>query len=95
MNTVSPGYMDTAMVRAVPAEILDGIIGQIPVGRLGKTDEIAAMVRALGCEPEITEGESAPPPGESTRTSFSCPRRARDSRVFWQKPRARRIDTRP
>ncbi|MCP5149978.1 MAG: competence/damage-inducible protein A [Ectothiorhodospiraceae bacterium] len=39
------------VVRAVEASDLDTV-----------SDEIAAMVRALGCEPEITEGESAPPP---------------------------------
>lgn len=50
VNTVSPGYMDTAMVRAVPPEILEGIIGQIPVGRLGKTEEIAAMVGFLSSD---------------------------------------------
>ena len=41
---------DTAMVRAVPPEILEGIIGQIPVGRLGKTDEIAAMAIFLASD---------------------------------------------
>jgi len=50
VNTVSPGYMDTAMVRAVPPQILEGIIAQIPVGRLGKTDEIAAMVAFLASD---------------------------------------------
>jgi acetoacetyl-CoA reductase len=50
VNTVSPGYMDTKMVRAVPPEILEGIVAQIPVGRLGKTDEIAAMVAFLASD---------------------------------------------
>ena len=50
VNTVSPGYMNTRMVQAVPAEILDGIVAQIPVGRLGKTDEIAATVAFLASD---------------------------------------------
>lgn len=47
VNSVSPGYMNTSMVRSVPEEVLDQIIGQIPVGRLGETKEIAAMVGFL------------------------------------------------
>jgi len=47
VNSVSPGYMNTAMVRSVPEDVLDQIIGQIPVGRLGETREIAAMVGFL------------------------------------------------
>ena len=50
VNTVSPGYMRTAMVEAVPQEILDGIVAQIPVGRLGQPDEIAAMVAFLASD---------------------------------------------
>jgi acetoacetyl-CoA reductase len=47
VNSVSPGYMNTAMVRQVPNEVLEGIVGQIPVGRLGEPREIAAMVGFL------------------------------------------------
>ena len=47
VNSVSPGYMNTTMVRSVPEEVLDQIIGQIPVGRLGETREVAAMVGFL------------------------------------------------
>ena len=50
VNTVAPGYMDTAMVRRVPENILEGIVAQIPVGRLGKTSEIAAMVGFLASD---------------------------------------------
>ena len=47
VNTVAPGYLDTAMVRAVPEKVLESIIGQIPVGRLGRPEEIAATVAFL------------------------------------------------
>ncbi|MET0546766.1 MAG: acetoacetyl-CoA reductase [Caulobacterales bacterium] len=44
VNAIAPGYVDTEMVQAVPEEMLKKIIGQIPVGRLGKAEEIAACV---------------------------------------------------
>jgi acetoacetyl-CoA reductase len=50
VNTVSPGYMLTRMVEAVPQEVLDGIVSQIPMGRLGQPDEIAAMVAFLASD---------------------------------------------
>ena len=50
VNSVSPGYMNTAMVRQVPDEVLESIVGQIPVGRLGEPREIAAMVGFLASE---------------------------------------------
>jgi acetoacetyl-CoA reductase len=48
VNTISPGYVATRMVLAVPKEVLEAkIIPQIPVGRLGKPEEIAALVAYL------------------------------------------------
>lgn len=44
VNAIAPGYIDTEMVRAVPAKVLESIIAQIPVGRLGNADEIAHCV---------------------------------------------------
>lgn len=47
VNTISPGYINTAMVMAVREEIRDQIIAQIPVGRLGEPAEIARVVAFL------------------------------------------------
>jgi acetoacetyl-CoA reductase len=45
INTISPGYIGTKMVTAIPKEILDSkILPQIPVGRLGKPDEVAGLI---------------------------------------------------
>ena len=44
VNAVAPGYVDTEMVRAVPANVLEKIIARIPVGRLGTPADIARAV---------------------------------------------------
>jgi acetoacetyl-CoA reductase len=50
VNCICPGYIDTDMVSAVPENVLAGIIAGIPVGRLGKGEEIADMVSFLSGE---------------------------------------------
>jgi len=51
VNTISPGYIGTKMVTAIPQEILDSkILPQIPVGRLGKPEEIAGLIIYLCSE---------------------------------------------
>jgi len=51
VNTISPGYIGTEMVTAIPKEILDTkIIPQIPLGRLGKPEEVAGLIIYLASE---------------------------------------------
>lgn len=51
VNTISPGYIGTKMVTAIPQEILDTkIIPQIPLGRLGKPEEVAGLIIYLASE---------------------------------------------
>src|SRR4026208_695107 len=51
VNTISPGYIGTKMVTAIPKEILDSqILPQIPIGRLGKPDEVAGLIIYLFSE---------------------------------------------
>jgi acetoacetyl-CoA reductase len=47
VNAIAPGYVDTDMVRAVPADVLQKIIARIPAGRLGKAEDIARGVAFL------------------------------------------------
>jgi acetoacetyl-CoA reductase len=51
VNTISPGYIGTQMVMAIPREVLDTkIIPQIPMGRLGKPEEVAGLVAYLASD---------------------------------------------
>src|SRR5215469_1632513 len=51
VNTISPGYIGTRMVTAIPREVLDSkIIPQIPMGRLGRPEEVAGLVAYLASE---------------------------------------------
>lgn len=47
VNAIAPGYVDTEMVRAVPEDVLEKIISRIPVGRLGRAEDIARAVLFL------------------------------------------------
>jgi len=62
VNTVSPGYIGTDMVRAIKPEILEKIVGTIPVKRLGTPDEIGSICAWLA-------GEDS---GFTTGADFSC-----------------------
>lgn len=50
VNAVAPGYIDTEMLRDVPAAALAKVIARIPAGRLGRTDEIARGVLFLSAD---------------------------------------------
>jgi len=50
VNCVAPGYIDTEMVAAVPEKVLQSLIAMIPVGRLGKAEEIAKCVAFLASD---------------------------------------------
>ena len=50
VNTISPGYIGTDMVRAIKPEVLEAIVKTIPVGRLGTPEEIASMVARLASD---------------------------------------------
>jgi acetoacetyl-CoA reductase len=62
VNTVSPGYIGTDMVRAIKPEILEKIVATIPVKRLGTPEEIGSIVAWL----------SGPDSGFTTGADFSC-----------------------
>jgi len=62
VNTVSPGYIGTDMVRAIKPEVLEKIVATIPVKRLGTPDEIGSIVGWLA-------GEES---GFTTGADFSC-----------------------
>jgi 3-oxoacyl-[acyl-carrier protein] reductase len=51
VNTVAPGFIDTDMTHVLPEEQKQMLLGQIPLARLGKPEEIAAVVAFLASEP--------------------------------------------
>jgi len=51
VNTISPGYIGTKMVLAIPKDVLDSkILPQIPIGRLGKPEEVAGLCAYLASD---------------------------------------------
>ena len=50
VNTVSPGYIGTDMVKAIRPDVLEKIIATIPVKRLGEPEEIGSIVRWLASD---------------------------------------------
>jgi acetoacetyl-CoA reductase len=61
VNTVSPGYISTAMTEAMPEEVLQSIINSVPMRRMGKPEEIANCVAWLASEENAyTTGANIP-----------------------------------
>ena len=54
VNCVAPGVIDTDMVQVLGQETLEGLAGEIPLGRLGRPEEVARMVLALVENPYVT-----------------------------------------
>ncbi|HEY7973611.1 MAG TPA: acetoacetyl-CoA reductase, partial [Xanthobacteraceae bacterium] len=50
VNAIAPGYINTEMVQAVPKDVLEKIIAQIPAGRLGEPDDVARCVLFLAAD---------------------------------------------
>lgn len=50
VNAIAPGFIETDMLKSVPKEIMEKIIAQIPLGRLGKPSEVAGAVAYLSSE---------------------------------------------
>jgi acetoacetyl-CoA reductase len=51
VNTISPGYIGTKMVKAIPSDVLETkILPQIPMGRLGKPEEVAGLIAYLSSD---------------------------------------------
>lgn len=48
VNAVAPGYIETDMTAALPEKVREQVLSSIPLGRLGKPEDIASMVRFLG-----------------------------------------------
>jgi acetoacetyl-CoA reductase/3-oxoacyl-[acyl-carrier protein] reductase len=50
VNTVTPGYIGTEMVAAMPEKVIEKVTSQIPIGRLGRPEEIARVVHFLAAD---------------------------------------------
>jgi NAD(P)-dependent dehydrogenase (short-subunit alcohol dehydrogenase family) len=50
VNAVAPGFIETEMLATVPEKVLDGIRSNVPIGRLGRPEEIARVVHFLAAD---------------------------------------------
>jgi 3-oxoacyl-[acyl-carrier protein] reductase len=56
VNSVAPGFIDTAMTAALPAEVKETILKQIPLGRMGTPEEVAEVVAFLARKASYVTG---------------------------------------
>jgi len=56
INSVAPGFIDTAMTAELPADVKDMILKQIPLGRMGTPDEVAEVVAFLATKGSYITG---------------------------------------
>jgi NAD(P)-dependent dehydrogenase (short-subunit alcohol dehydrogenase family) len=47
VNSIHPGYIDTPLLQGLPREAYDGLVGLHPMGRLGRSEEVVALVLFL------------------------------------------------
>ena len=80
VNTVSPGYIGTEMVRAIRPDVLEKIVGTVPVKRLGEPREIASIVSWLASQ---ESGYSTAPTSQSTAACTSVKAIQQRARPSW------------
>lgn len=56
VNSVAPGFIETEMTAELPAEIREGILGQVPLGRMGTPEEVAEVVAWLATRGHYVHG---------------------------------------
>ena len=56
VNSVAPGFVETGMTDEIPAELRDGLLSRIPLGRIGKPEEIAEVVTFLATSGSYIQG---------------------------------------
>jgi acetoacetyl-CoA reductase len=58
VNAICPGYVETAMLAAVPEKVRQAVLERIPMGRFGRPEDIARCVRFLVTEGEYVTGQA-------------------------------------
>jgi 3-oxoacyl-[acyl-carrier protein] reductase len=56
VNAVAPGFIDTEMVRAIPDAVKDLLLAQVPLGRMGRPEEVAEVVAFLAVSASYVNG---------------------------------------
>jgi 3-oxoacyl-[acyl-carrier protein] reductase len=56
VNSVAPGFIDTDMTEELPEEVVQGILARVPLGRMGRVDEVADVVAFLASRASYVNG---------------------------------------